>query len=91
MGIAELLTAINGQSSVPVSETELKDALRMLGSEITINWTARTVQVAVDPETGAHQPSRVTVVARYYQREMASVGDIICVENDQCGSQRRTK
>ena len=49
MGIAELLTAINGQSSVPVSETELKDALRMLGSEITINWTARTVQVAVDP------------------------------------------
>ena len=45
MGIAELLTAINGQSSVPVSETELKDGLRMLGSDITINWTARTVQL----------------------------------------------
>lgn len=50
MGIAELLTAINGQSSVPVSETELKDALRMLGSDVSINWTARTVQLSeVEP------------------------------------------
>lgn len=46
MAITELLTAINGQSSVPVSETELKDALRLLGSEVSINWTARTVQLS---------------------------------------------
>jgi hypothetical protein len=46
MGISELLTAVNGQSSVPVSENELKDALRTLGSDISINWTARTVTMA---------------------------------------------
>ena len=43
MGLSELLTAINGQSSVPVSEVELKDTLRSLGNEISVNWTARTV------------------------------------------------
>lgn len=46
MAISELLTAINGQSSVPVSETEVKDALRILGSDVSINWTARTVQLS---------------------------------------------
>ncbi len=45
MGLSELLTAINGQSSVPVSEVELKDTLRTLGSDISVNWTARTVQM----------------------------------------------
>ena len=45
MGLSELLTAINGQSSVPVSEVELKDTLRSLGSDISVNWTARTVQM----------------------------------------------
>lgn len=46
MTLTELLTRINGQSSVPVTENELKDALRMLGDAVTINWTARTVEAA---------------------------------------------
>ncbi len=44
MTLTELLTRINGQSSVPVTENELKDALRAMSDAVTVNWTARTVE-----------------------------------------------
>lgn len=46
MTMTELLTRINAQSSVPVAENELKDALRTLGDTISVNWTARTVEAS---------------------------------------------
>ena len=46
MSLAALLTRMNGQSSVPVTETELKDALRTLGDVVTVNWSTRMVEAA---------------------------------------------
>lgn len=47
MSLAELLTRINNQSSVPVSENELKDALRTMGEGVVkVNWATRTVEAA---------------------------------------------
>lgn len=46
MTLTELLTRINGQASVPVTENELKDALRTLGDAVSVNWSARTVEAA---------------------------------------------
>jgi hypothetical protein len=46
MSMTELLTRLNAQSSVPVAENELKDALRTLGDNVNVNWIARTVEAA---------------------------------------------
>lgn len=46
MTMTELLTRINAQSSVPVTDNELKDALRTLGDNVQINWTTRVIEAA---------------------------------------------
>ncbi len=44
LSLTELQTLISGQSSVPVTETALKDALRALAGEVLVNWSNQTVQ-----------------------------------------------
>lgn len=44
MTLTELQTLVTAQSSVPVTETALKDALRELNASVTVNWTNQTVQ-----------------------------------------------
>lgn len=44
LSLTELQTLISGQSSVPVTETALKDALRALAGEVSVNWSNQTVQ-----------------------------------------------
>lgn len=41
----ELQVLISQQSSVPVTETAMKDALRELSDKVTVNWSAQTAQV----------------------------------------------
>lgn len=44
MTLTELQTLVTAQSSVPVTETAFKDALRELNDTVTVNWTNQTVQ-----------------------------------------------
>ena len=46
MSMTELLMRLNAQSSVPVAENELKDALRTLGDNVNVNWVSCTVEAA---------------------------------------------
>lgn len=49
LSLTELRAIISGQSSVPVTETALKDALRALAGAVSVNWSNQTVQ-AVEAE-----------------------------------------
>jgi hypothetical protein len=43
--LAALVERIAAQASVPVSETEVKDALRKMGDVVSIDWRTRTIRL----------------------------------------------